>query len=170
MCIDVQERLFPHISGHDRIESGIIKLVNGLSLFEVPLLLSEQYPKGLGPTILALRELCEGEALVKSSFSCADDDRILSRIRQTQRTTLIVFGVESHVCVLQSVLDFKELGFSVVVVVDCIGSRSDSDHDIAVERMRKSGAILTSCESLLFELCRTSASTEFKQLSALVKY
>ncbi len=173
LCIDLQERLFPHIDSHSELEAQCIKLIQGLQLLNVPLLLTEQYPKGLGSTLLSVRELlgniAPSDTPVKACFSCADDEEILHSVRETTAKNLIIFGIEAHVCVLQSVVDFRALGYTVVVVADCIGSRASADKLLALDRMRYEGAIISSCESLLFELCRRSGTDHFKQLSKLIK-
>ena len=170
LCIDVQDRLFPHIDENSNLEVQCIKLLQGLGFLDVPVLLSEQYPKGLGPTILSIREILDAQQpLLKSCFSCADDDAIRQETERSGRKTLIVFGIEAHVCVMQTVIDFRARGYSVVVVADCIGSRSSSDKLIALERMRYEGAILATCESLLFELCRDTGTEVFKKLSGIIK-
>ncbi len=170
LCIDVQERLFAHIHDHEHLLQRMTVLAKGLKLFEVPIVLTEQYPKGLGPTVDTLREsLSTSPLFVKSCFSCADDEAIYHQLCLSKASTVILFGVEAHVCVLQTVIDLRERGFRVVLVVDCVGSRSAFDRDVALQRMREEGAILTSCESILFELCRVSGTETFKKLSALVK-
>lgn len=170
LIIDIQERLHPHIYHHDQLEMNTEILIKGLKLLEIPILVTEQYPKGLGLTIPTLREILENyEALEKMSFSCCDDPAFEIELNKTGKTQIIIAGIETHVCVLQTVVDLLEFGFQPVVVADCVSSRKENDKIIALERMRQEGAIITSFESLLFELARVSGTAIFKEISALVK-
>lgn len=170
LCIDIQERLFPHIHNNTAIEKAATILIQGLSILEVPLLVTEQYVKGLGATIPSLAA-CLGsyKALEKMCFSCADDSGIMTSIEESGKTTVIMFGIEAHVCVLQTALDLLEKNYRVVLIANAVSSRKEEDKDIAIERMRQHGVIISSYESILFELCRMSGTPRFKQISALVK-
>ncbi len=170
LCIDVQERLYPHINSHERVLEGCMRMLQAASILEVPVVLSEQYPKGLGHTLAELRAaLPRVEPLIKSCFSCVDDDAIHTRIKELGLTSVIVFGIETHVCVLQTVFDLLRAGFRVCVVSDAVGSRFDTDKVVALQAMQQAGARISTSESIIFELCRDSASPLFKSISALVK-
>lgn len=170
LCVDLQERLFPHIHEHDALADRCIRLIKGLRVLDVPITVTEQYVKGLGSTIPSIREaLGEHEAIEKITFSCCGASAVEATVLGARRHQVIVFGIETHVCVLQTVLDLLAQGQTVVVVEDCVSSRSANDKKVAIERMRQHGAIITTMESILFELLRAAGSDTFKAISAIVK-
>lgn len=170
LIIDVQEKLFPHMDAGEQLEKNLQVLLSGLKVLEVPVLLTEQYVKGLGPTIHSVRTLVDHWSPVeKLSFSCCDEPLFYNTLKSIKPEFVVVAGIEAHVCVLQTVVDLISNGFIPVVVEDCISSRKPSDKNTAVKRMRQEGAIISSYESLLFELTRYSGTGQFKAISKLVK-
>jgi nicotinamidase-related amidase len=170
LLIDVQERIFPAISEHQKLEKNIILLLEGLKSLQVPVFVTEQYVRGLGPTIPSVTAvLGETERVEKAAFSCCDEARFMVSLAASGKENVIVFGVESHVCVLQTVIDLAHNGYHPIVVEDCVSSRSLNDKQIAIARMRQEGAIITTYESILFELLRFSGTEQFKAISRLVK-
>jgi len=170
VTIDVQERLMPHILKYKRIRKNIITLVNGLKMLDVPILVTEQYTKGLGPTIQPVRTaLGDYESIEKLHFSCQGEIAFSDALAKSGRKTVILFGIETHVCVLQTALDLLEQKYQVVIVQDCVSSRKMNDRTVALNRMQAAGATLTTYESLLFELCVVAGSDTFKSISKLVK-
>ncbi len=170
VLIDVQERLLPHIDNHEQVLARTLRLVSGLRLLGIPLVVTEQYPRGLGPTVGELRAaLPEEEVLEKISFSCCDAPAFNSRLEEYGRKTIVLAGIETHVCVLQTALDLLASGYTPVVAADCVSSRNAEDRHIACGRIRAEGGILTTSESLLFELCRRADSPVFREISRLVK-
>jgi len=170
IVIDVQEKLLPHIHDNERILNNSVILLEGLKVLDVPLLVSEQYRKGLGPTVEEIQHSFPSfQPMEKMTFSCCDDQDIMSILKEKGRKNVILLGIETHVCVLQTVLDLIENGFQPVVIEDCTSSRKPSDKEIAIKRMRQEGAIVSSYESILFELARVSGTETFKSISRLVK-
>ncbi len=170
LVIDVQERLYPFIHDHERLTQSIRILIEGLKILEVPIFITEQYVKGLGPTIPAIAEVIAGiPRCEKSTFSCCDEPRFILELANSGKDFVIVCGIESHVCVMQTVIDLRRHGYTPVVVTDCISSRKEEDKRVALERMKQEGAILSTCESILFELLRHSGGDTFKAISRLVK-
>jgi nicotinamidase-related amidase len=170
LVIDIQEKLFPHMDRHEELLRKCSQLIEGLKILGVPLLVTEQYPKGLGPTIREVSTRTSPFPVIeKMAFSCCDEPAVLEHPVLEKRQTVLVFGIEAHVCVLQTVIDLAENGYQAVVVADCISSRSREDKQLAVERMRSEGAVITSCESILLELARVSGTDEFKAISRLIK-
>jgi isochorismate hydrolase len=170
LVIDIQERLVTHMSGHEELIRNVEILIQGLTVLEVPLLLTEQYRKGLGETVSPVRDSVKRfEPLEKLSFSCCDDPHFMVKLNNLARKFVIICGIESHVCVLQTTTDLLEAGFLPVVISDCISSRKLQDKEIAIQRMRQEGAIISSYESILFELARVSGTDIFKAISRLVK-
>lgn len=170
LVIDLQEKLFPHMVQKEELLRRISILLEGLRVLDVPLVLTEQYPKGLGPTLQPLTRLLKDEqAIEKISFSCCGEPAFMDHIAALDRDTLLICGIEAHVCVLQTVVDLLDQGYRPVVVEDCISSRNPADLRVAVERMRSEGAVITTCESILFELARVAGTVQFKAISRLVK-
>jgi nicotinamidase-related amidase len=170
LVIDIQEKLFPHMSQNEDMLRRTSILLEGLRVLNIPLIVTEQYPKGLGPTIQPLTWLLKDEQVhEKISFSCCGDPAVMDQIQALDRDTIILCGIEAHVCVLQTVVDLLEQGYRPVVVEDCISSRNPADLGVAVERMRSEGAIISTSESILFELARVAGTEQFKAISRLVK-
>jgi len=170
LVIDFQEKLFPHIHGHEQLIKNVPILLQGLKALGIPVFVTEQYVRGLGPTIQPVAAALKGiERIEKSTFSCCDESRFMLALAASGFENVIVTGIESHVCVLQTVIDLIHNGYHPVVVEDCISSRSENDKKIAIERMRREGACITTYESILFELLRSSGTDEFRTISKLVK-
>lgn len=170
LVIDIQEKLFPHMDKKELFLKKCTILIKGLKELGIPVVVTEQYPKGLGATIPEISELIDrGPVIEKMAFSCCDEPAVLQSPPVRERKTIILCGIEAHVCVLQTVVDLIGSGYNAVVVEDCTSSRSSEDKRVAVERMRSEGAVVTTCESILFELARISGTEEFKAISRLVK-
>jgi len=170
VLIDVQEKFSPHIHEMETVTQRVEILLKGLQVLGVPVLVTEQYPKGLGSTLPQLQEILGNEQpMEKVAFSCQDDTAFRDRLKETGRKAVILFGIESHVCVLQTVMDLLADGYQPVVIEDCVSSRKKEDKEIALRRMAQEGALISSAESILFELCRLSGTDNFKQISKLVK-
>ena len=172
MIIDVQEKLAPHIYRHKKILSKIEILIQGLQALEVPILLNEQYKKGLGdtlPEITASLDTDKATTIEKVTFSACDNDEAWNYLAQQNRNTVLICGVETHVCVMQTALDLLDNGMEPVIIADATGSRNAYDRRQAIRRMRRAGAVITTTEAILFELCRSSRDPVFKTISNLVK-
>ena len=168
LVVDVQEKLVASIGAGERIVWNVRRLIAGAKLLGLPVMASEQYPQGLGPTVPELASLLE-HRLAKLSFSCREMPDLFAGLRQRNIEKLLICGIETHVCIQQTVLDLLADGWRVYVAVDAVGSRYDLDHQTALRRMESSGAVLTSTESALFEWCQTAGTPEFKQLSQIVR-
>ncbi len=170
LIIDIQERLIPHIQDHDLIASNTGILIRGLKVMNIPMMVTQQYSKGLGKTIEPIEELFDSFSYIeKTAFSCCDEPAVIKGLEEMGKEFIILAGIETHVCVMQTSLDLLERGYTPVVVEDCVSSRSISDKTTAIRRMGKEGAIITSYESLLLEICRFSGTPEFKEISSLIK-
>jgi nicotinamidase-related amidase len=168
LLVDMQEKLFPYIAGNELIAKKVMTLIEGMKAFDVPMLAAQQYPKGLGSTIEELRPYFSTYH-DKMTFSCCGNEPLVKVLCERDRKNVIIAGIEAHICVLQTVIDLKALGFLPIVVVDAVGSRTKGDYEIALERIKYEGAILTTVESILFELCYQAGSDAFKTISRLVK-
>ena len=170
IIIDIQDRLFPHMYKKEELERNVRILIKGLELLEIPLLVTEQYRKGLGSTIPGIIDILSTfEPIEKISFSCCDESRFLKALNLLNKKYIILAGIEAHVCVLQTVIDLIENGYHPVLVEDCVSSRKENDKRIALDRIRNEGATITTYESILLELCRVAGSETFKKISGLIK-
>ena len=170
--VDIQERLVPAVSGRDEILWNTRRLIDGAKLFDVPVVVTEQYPKGLGPTMPELTAaLPEGTPVIeKKSFSVCLVPEFLEEIcRRESVYKVLLTGMETHICILQTALDLLSLGYEVHLVVDAVGSRFANDTQIAIRRLESSGVMLTTTESALFQWCRTAGAPQFKAVSNLVR-
>lgn len=168
--IDIQEKLFPHIHDYEQLEQKLMALAAGFKALGIPVLVTEQYTKGLGFTIQPLKIALSNYLCVeKMAFSCCDEPLFEEALHSTARKSVILCGIETHVCVLQTTLDLLQAGYQPIVIEDCVSSRKLSDKQTAISRMRQEGAIITSLESILFELTRYSGTDTFKAISKLVK-
>jgi nicotinamidase-related amidase len=168
LVVDLQARLVPVIGHHENVVWNVGRLVRGAHLLSLPVVGTEQYPEKLGRTVPPIAEMLSDIA-EKRDFSCGACPALFRALADKGCSTLLVAGVETHVCVMQTVLDLLADGFDVFVPVDAVGARHELDHRTALHRMDVAGATLTTTESALFEWCETSMAPEFKQISALVR-
>ncbi|HNZ71316.1 MAG TPA: isochorismatase family protein [Prolixibacteraceae bacterium] len=170
LVIDIQERLYPAMARKEEFLGNSCKLVLGLQELSVPLIVTQQYSKGLGQTLVEVSSLISHfNPIEKVSFSCYDEPAFVEALEEADKKTVIICGIESHVCVLQTAVDLKAAGYTPVVIYDCTSSRNKDDWKIALERFRYENIMVLNHESLLFELTRTAASSSFKSISKLVK-
>lgn len=174
LIVDVQERLLPAMAEPDRVLAGCERLIRAARRLDIPITLSEQYPKGLGPTVAPLREAVGAAGLVleKVEFSCrrnATIARELGAMRSGGRDQTVVCGIEAHVCVTQTVLDLLADGAPVAVVADAVGSRRPASAELALRRLAAAGADIVDTEMVIFEWLDRAGTPEFKELQGLVK-
>jgi nicotinamidase-related amidase len=178
LIIDVQEKLYPACQDPDQIIANCCFLVKCANRLEVPVIVTEQYPKGLGHTAQPIVDLLEkpgnstegGNVVSKMAFSAIPADGFVEKMEENQgRDQVVVAGMETHVCVLQTVMDLIDRGREVYVVSDAVTSRSPHDKIFGLERMRDAGAKIVTRESVMFEWLRVAGTPEFKELSALIK-
>jgi nicotinamidase-related amidase len=170
VVVDLQERLFPHINNNAQLLQKCKTLIEGIRLLNIPIIITEQYVKGLGKTIQPIAEsLGEFRSIEKMSFSCMGEPNFNLKIEEHYIKNILLCGIESHVCVLQTALDLVEAGHKPIVVADAISSRNPYDKEIALQRFASEGIRVTTVESILFELCKVSGTDQFKAISKLVK-
>lgn len=170
VVVDYQERLMPAMKNRDDIEEAAIKLIKGCRILEIPVLVTQQYTKGLGPTVEPIREaLGAFSPIEKTAFSVMGAPAFAAALAATGRKSVILAGIEAHVCVLQSALDLLEAGYHVFLAIDTVSSRSNTDKKYAQRRISDAGAVGSTVESLLFELLVDARAPGFKEISALVK-
>jgi nicotinamidase-related amidase len=170
VLIDFQERLLPHIYEGENMLQNCLRLIKGMQILSVPIIITQQYTRGLGPTVPAIIQIIpELNYIEKISFSCYEEVAFKEEITLLGKQNIILCGIESHVCVLQTCIDLLEAGLKPVIVEDCVSSRKSHDKIVAIERMRQEGARITTMESLLFELTRYAGNELFKRISGIVK-
>lgn len=168
LVVDVQQKLVDLISARARILWNIRRLLKAAEALGLPHAVTEQNPGKLGPTARELSDVI-GTPAPKMAFSCAECSEIFDRWRDAGIYRVLVCGIETHVCVQQTAFDLSASGFQVYLAVDAVGARHSIDHETALRRMEAAGVVVTSTESAMFEWCRTSATPEFRTISALVK-
>lgn len=171
LFIDLQERFAPVIHRWEEVLTTAERAAHAAELLELPVLLTEQYPKGLGRTVPPLVQAL-GERYLpieKRAFSACGAEGFSERLQALGRDQVILLGIEAHVCVLQSCLDLLEGGWSVFALADGISSRRPEDRALGLGRMERAGAVLVSLEMALFELIRSAAHPRFREVQALIK-
>lgn len=169
LVIDVQERLMPVIFEQEKIFSNVNKLLRGAEILGLETIVTEQYPKGLGNTCKEVELGANPTLIEKVCFSCMLSEPVNEQLKLTNVKSLIICGVESHICVLKTTLDALNAGYEVHVVADAVSSRSAESKQLALDRMRQAGAFITSVEMILFMLMDKAGTDEFKAISKLIK-
>ncbi len=170
LLIDIQEKILKVMHNQEQVVNNSIKLIKGFKVLNIPIFYTEQYPKGLGSTTEPLLKELEGlSPIQKMSFSCFGAGNLFQRLKDNNVSQLVVAGIESHVCVQQTVLDLLANGFQVNVAADSVSSRNELDYKISLERMSNHGAEITTAEAILFELLELAGTEEFKSISKIVK-
>lgn len=169
LLIDVQEKLTPHVKDAEQLVEQCAWLIRLANTLKIPVLVSEQYPKGLGKTVEPLRQLASPyEPYEKVHFSCYQDEVLVRKWKQLHKKQFILIGIETHVCVLQTALDILQHSDNeVFVVVDAVSARSELDHKYGLKRMKQAGAQLVTREMVFFEWVEKAGSSEFKSLSQM---
>ena len=171
VVIDVQERMLPAIDGNQNVLDGILRLIAGCRELAIPMLVTEQYSKGLGPTVAPVAEAM-GEwyrPIEKMSFSACGDLHFMQQLEAVGRQNVLLCGVESHVCVYQTATDLRNLGYSVEIAGDAVGSRAPRNHELALAKVTRHGVEATSVEMALFEMMVRADIPEFKAISKIVR-
>ena len=171
VIVDLQERLLPVVAEPDAVVERSRILLEGALALGVDVLVTEQYPKGLGHTVPAIADLLSrsAETVEKTGFSAFAEPLFRTKLVATPKKTLIVAGIEAHICVLQTVLDALDDGFDVICVADAVSSRKAENRELALENMRRAGAQVLPVESVLFMLLRDAKSPFFKTISQLIR-
>ena len=170
LVVDVQGRLATLMQDPDVYLGNLATMIQSARVLDLPILWAEQVPEKLGPTIPEIAALLsDQQPITKSSFSCLGSEQFDQELSASKRSQILVTGIESHVCVYQTVCGLLEKGHEVHVVTDAVASRRNSDKEIALLKMRMAGAQLTSTETCLFELMKVAGTDEFRQVVKLLK-
>jgi nicotinamidase-related amidase len=167
LVVDVQEKLLPAIPDSPRLLLNLSFLLDAARALGVPILATEQYPKGLGPTHPTIIERLPPALPAKVEFSCCGVPEVAAGL--SGRSAVLLAGIEAHVCVMQTALDFLGRGLTVFVAADAVSSRDPFDRDVALRRMERAGAVITTAETSAFEWLGSSAAPAFKAVSRLVQ-
>lgn len=170
VAIDFQGNLFQAMNDRDNLLMNAVKVIKGAAIFNVPIIVTEQVPQKLGPTIAPIAgELNDYQPVGKENFSCWENKKFREKLEAFSRSNVIITGIECHVCVYQTAVDLIENGYIVHVVADAVSSRTKANSEIGLAAMKSRGAHLTSTEMVLFELLRTAADPRSRDLFKIVK-
>jgi len=170
VVIDIQDKLWNVMHEKEALLENAQKLVRGMQVLGVPIILTEQNPKGLGPTVPGLKQLIpEVTPLPKLTFSCCRDTGFQQALSGLARKQALICGIETHICVYQTTLELLAADYEVHVVADVVSSRTERNKDIALSRMQAEGAKLTVTEMAIYELLQTAESPRFKEMLKVIK-
>ena len=170
VIIDVQEKLFPYVKDQIHLQKNISKLVETAKLLNLPIIITEHYPKGLGRTMPSIADLAKDALMIeKTSFGCCGDDGFNKAVKKTARKQIILCGIEAHICVAQTAIGLKNSGYDVYLSADAVSSRNAVDAETAIERMKGEGIIVSTAEALLYELMQDASDPLFKEFLQIVK-
>ena len=169
LIIDIQEKLMPVVQNAEQVFANTNRLIKGAQLLEIPIIVTEQYPKGLGNTCTSIEIPTQIQPIEKMCFSCMQSDSVLQQLKKQNITSLIIAGIEAHICVLKTALDALDAGLEVHIVADAVSSRTIANKQLALERMRQSSAYIVSTEMILFQLIHEAGTDAFKTISRLIK-
>ena len=170
IIIDVQEKLAKAMLNKDALFENLQKIIKGSQVLGIPILVTEQNPKGLGNTVPELSSLLsDAPSVSKFSFSCCGEEQFMQKFKELNRRQVLLAGIEAHVCVYQTAIDLRGMGYEVEVLADCVSSRTAENKARGLEKMKEAGTGLTSTEIALFELLRIAEGEKFKEISKIVK-
>lgn len=170
VVVDVQGKLAQLMHEKESLFANIEILIQATKLLDIPVVVCEQYPKALGPTIDQLAQHLEDiERIDKMSFSCAGDERFIGKLKSLKRSDVLLCGIETHVCVYQTAMHLLDGDYDVHLIADAVSSRTAGNKQIGIQRMAAEGANIASTEMVLFELMKTAKHPQFKQIAKLVK-
>lgn len=168
VVVDVQDKLLAKMPTAAALVASVGFVLDVANLLGVPVRATEQYPKGLGPTTADIARRLSQPIPAKTAFSCCGADGFIADLKMLSRSTVVLVGMETHVCVAQTAFDLLAAGFTVFLPVDAVSSRFDIDHTTALRRLERAGAVLTTTEAVAFEWVRDAAHPQFKSVSKLV--
>lgn len=169
VIVDVQERLMPVMHAQSELRGKLAQLVKGAQALELPIIITQQNSDALGPTIPEITDLVDIDPVEKLTFSCCEVEEFDTLLSEGDQKRIILAGVETHVCVFQTLSDLRAQGYEVHVPVDCVSSRNPEHKELALQRMRDEGAVLTCVEMLLFEMQKIASGDRFKKILKLIK-
>ena len=169
LIIDVQEILIKSIPEHKKLIWNIERLIDASNLLNSKIISTEQNPDKLGNTVKRIKSKLTRNSYSKMGFSCCCNPNLKKELEESQRKDIIICGVESHICVLQTAIDLIDFNYNVHIIIDAVGSRNIIDQTTAIKRLESVGAIISTTETAIFELCKTSERKEFREISKIIK-
>ena len=170
LVIDIQEKLLRATFNNDILEKNASIIATAASKLKIPVVVTEQYPKGLGATVETIKtNLKDAYYYEKTSFSALDEPDIMDIINKFNKKQIVLFGIETHICVNQTAYSLVQQGYDVTLIKDASGSRKEYEHNAGIERIRDHGAHIITTEIALFELLKSSKHEKFKEIQALIK-
>ncbi|MBN1903834.1 MAG: hydrolase [Deltaproteobacteria bacterium] len=168
--IDIQGNLALAMHDKESLFKATGQLIKGIKCLEIPMILTEQNPKGLGPTIPEIRELIPDLiAIPKISFSCCNEKTFMEEVKKINKRQILISGIESHICIYQSTINLLDMGYEVHIVTDAVASRDPKNRELALRKMERMGATMTCVEMALFELMRTAEHPRFRDIVKIIK-
>ncbi len=171
LMIDIQDKLLNAASDKEKAAKKAETIIRAASILNIPVIATEQYPQGLGSTVQSIKDCMPSDSKIfeKVSFSALDNEKVFDALKASEKTEVILFGIETHICVSQTANTLAELGYDVSVVSDACSSRSYDEHLAGLNRMKENGAHILTAETVLFEWLRTSKHPKFKEVQNLIK-
>ncbi len=170
LVLDIQGSLFHMVQDKERMLSAALRVIDFAKCLGIPVVMTEQYPKGLGPSLPEIKEALPGlEPVVKTSFSCFGEPRFEERLQSLGRKTIIVVGMETHICVMQTTLDGIQRGYRMYLIAEGISSFGELNTQVAFERLRAAGATVATVEMAMFEILRVAKTPDFQKSFNLLK-
>ena len=170
LFIDIQEKLVNMLKNKDEIVENNEILVKTASVLKLPVIATEQYPKGLGKTVFSIQKYLKSENVFeKTSFSAVANPQLIAKLSDYNPKNIVITGIESHICVYQTALELLNNGYNVYIVKNAVSSRNSKDYKTALQLLRDFGARLTCVETVVFELLKSSKHPNFKEIQALIK-
>ena len=168
--IDIQGNLALAMHDKESLFKGVKQLIKGVTALEIPIILTEQNPKGLGPTLPEIRDLLPGvTAIPKMGFNCCDENAFMDALKLSGKTQVLIAGIESHICVYQTAAALLDMGYKVEVVTDAVASRFPENKKLALKKMVRMGIKMTGVEMALFELLKTAEHEKFREIVKIIK-
>lgn len=170
LVIDIQGNLAHAMHDKESLFKATGQLIKGIKCLEIPMILTEQNPKGLGPTIPEIRELIPDLiAIPKISFSCCNEKTFMEEVKKINKRQILISGIESHICIYQTTINLLDMGYEVHIVTDAVASRDPKNRELALRKMERMGATMTCVEMALFELMRTAEHPRFRDIVKIIK-
>ena len=170
VIIDIQEKLFRVMHGKEELSANVSRLIKGINTLDIPVVVTEQNPAGLGLTIHAISSLLPGmDPVTKFDFSCCKEEAFLKKLEELKRNHLLLIGIETHICIYQTAIDLSDMGYEVQVITDCVSSRTPANREAAITRLGFEGIMPSTTEMILFELLGTAKHDKFKEISSIIK-
>jgi nicotinamidase-related amidase len=170
VLLDVQEKLMPVMGRQEKVTENILRLLHLSKLYNLSFVLTEQYPKWLGSTLPEIKEVLSSyDPIEKLHFNCCDVDTFNSRLESEDLTNIILMGVESHICIFMTCISLLKKGYKIHVPQDAVDSRTDENWRVGLELMREAGALITSTETIIYQILNKAGTKEFKEMLKRIK-